>query len=122
MRPLLLALTILFIAVSTNNDVGLARGHYGYHSYSHYRSSAPHTYRHGRSYRYSYRRIHRSLEVKHEFWDMTGHPHGWAGHVVDHITPLACGGADSPSNMQWQTIADAMAKDRVERRACRRRY
>jgi hypothetical protein len=38
---------------------------------------------------------------------------------VDHITPLACGGADTPSNMQWQTIAAAKAKDRVERAGCR---
>ena len=25
--------------------------------------------------------------------------------------PLACGGPDAVSNMQWQTIADARAKD-----------
>ena len=23
------------------------------------------------------------------------------GYHVDHVTPLACGGSDSPSNMQW---------------------
>jgi hypothetical protein len=33
--------------------------------------------------------------------------HRRTGWVVDHITPLACGGADDPSNMQWQTIDDA---------------
>lgn len=48
----------------------------------------------------------------------TGHPHGWPGHVVDHIKPLACGGADDPSNMQWQTIAEGKAKDKVERQGC----
>lgn len=37
------------------------------------------------------------------------------GYVIDHIVPLACGGADSPSNMQWQTVAEAKAKDRWER-------
>jgi hypothetical protein len=42
--------------------------------------------------------------------------HGW---VIDHIKPLACGGPDHPSNMQWQTIADAKAKDRWERIGCR---
>lgn len=35
---------------------------------------------------------------------------------MDHVVPLACGGADSPSNMQWQTAADAKQKDKVERR------
>jgi hypothetical protein len=29
----------------------------------------------------------------------------------DHIVPLACGGPDAVSNMQWQTAADARAKD-----------
>lgn len=37
-----------------------------------------------------------------------------AGHVVDHKKALACGGADRPRNMQWQTIAEAKAKDRWE--------
>jgi hypothetical protein len=36
------------------------------------------------------------------------------GYVIDHITPLKRGGADSPSNMQWQTTAAAKAKDRAE--------
>ena len=48
----------------------------------------------------------------------TGHPHGWPGHVVDHRIPLACGGADALSNMQWQTIEEAKAKDKVERQGC----
>ena len=37
------------------------------------------------------------------------------GYVIDHIKPLECGGADSPANMQWQTIADGKAKDKTER-------
>ena len=41
------------------------------------------------------------------------------GYVVDHIKPLACGGADHPSNMQWQTVAEAKAKDKWERKGCR---
>ena len=40
------------------------------------------------------------------------------GYVIDHIKPLACGGPDRPSNMQWQTTADAKAKDKWERKAC----
>jgi len=34
--------------------------------------------------------------------------------MVDHIQPLKRGGADDPSNMQWQTVEDAKAKDRWE--------
>ena len=41
------------------------------------------------------------------------------GYVVDHVIPLACGGADRPSNMQWQIVKDAKAKDHTERRSCR---
>ena len=37
------------------------------------------------------------------------------GYVIDHIVPFACTGADAPSNMQWQTTADAKAKDKWER-------
>jgi hypothetical protein len=36
------------------------------------------------------------------------------GYVIDHMNPLECGGADAPSNMQWQTVADGKAKDRTE--------
>lgn len=42
------------------------------------------------------------------------------GYVIDHVKPLACGGPDAPSNMQWQTAADAKAKDRWERKGCQR--
>jgi hypothetical protein len=41
------------------------------------------------------------------------------GYVVDHVVPLCAGGADHPSNMQWQTAGDARAKDVDERRLCR---
>jgi len=64
-------------------------------------------------------RIARSAAAKHTFEAQTGYPHGRPGYVVDHITPLACGGVDAPSNMQWQTIAAARAKDKVERAGCR---
>src|SRR5438132_11334194 len=67
---------------------------------------------------------HRSLEVKHEFQRQhpcpsTGRPTGRCpGYIKDHVVPLACGGPDAVSNLQWQTIADAKAKDRWERRSC----
>ena len=40
------------------------------------------------------------------------------GHVIDHIEPLCAGGADSPANLQWQTLADGKRKDLAERRQC----
>ena len=36
------------------------------------------------------------------------------GYVVDHVKPLKRGGADTPENMQWQTVEAAKAKDKVE--------
>jgi hypothetical protein len=71
-------------------------------------------------------KIYRSLEVKHEFQrehpcPSTGRPTGpCPGYVKDHIVPLACGGPDSATNLQWQTIAAAKAKDRWETKGCRR--
>lgn len=36
------------------------------------------------------------------------------GYVVDHVQALKHGGRDHPSNMQWQTVEEAKAKDRWE--------
>lgn len=67
---------------------------------------------------------HRSSNAKHRFRE--GHPcptnpsasGRCPGYVIDHIVPLACGGADEPGNMQWQTTEAGKAKDRWERRGC----
>jgi len=59
-------------------------------------------------------RIIRSESAKREFMQMTEYPHGRPGYVVDHIVALKRGGADAPSNMQWQTVEEAKAKDRWE--------
>ena len=64
-------------------------------------------------------RIQRSAAARHAFARQTGFPHGRPGYVIDHIVPLACGGADAPSNMQWQTIAAGKLKDKKERAHCR---
>jgi len=67
---------------------------------------------------------HRSREVTREFQrehpcPSTGRTSGACpGYRKDHIKALACGGPDAVSNMQWQTIADARAKDAWEQRAC----
>ena len=36
------------------------------------------------------------------------------GYVIDHVKPLKRGGADAPSNMQWQTKEAARAKGKIE--------
>ena len=59
-------------------------------------------------------RIKRNSEKRQQFLDQTGYPDGRKGYVVDHVKPLYRGGADAPSNMQWQTIDAAKAKDRIE--------
>jgi hypothetical protein len=69
-------------------------------------------------------RVHRDHRAKAEFkraehCPATGRGRGpCPGYVIDHIVPLACGGLDHPSNMQWQTIPEAKAKDRTERIGC----
>ena len=60
-------------------------------------------------------RIARSSSARTEFKKASGYPHGRPGYVIDHIAPLSRGGADSPSNMQWQTKEAAKEKDRWER-------
>ena len=50
----------------------------------------------------------------------TGLPRGQCkGYVIDRIIPMVCGGTEAPDNMQWQTLAEAKAKDRWERIGCR---
>lgn len=64
--------------------------------------------------------IARSTEAKHEFQKShpcpsTGKSSGSCpGYVIDHVTPLKRGGADAPSNMQWQTIEQGKLKDKIE--------
>ena len=39
------------------------------------------------------------------------------GYIADHIVSLCACGADDPSNMQFQTLADSKIKDRWEAKA-----
>lgn len=59
-------------------------------------------------------RIHRSRSEVRKFLRLHGYAHGRYGYVVDHIIPLACGGADKTWNMQFQTVCEGKAKDRWE--------
>ena len=34
--------------------------------------------------------------------------------MIDPINALACGGAEAPFNMQWQSVAEGKAKDKWE--------
>lgn len=65
-------------------------------------------------------RIRRSKAARAEFMrshpcPSTGKTSGRCpGYIVDHVKALECGGPDAASNMQWQTTAEAKAKDRLE--------
>ena len=82
------------------------------------RASHPHTAKCTTCPRDAKGRILRNPAVVHEFERQTGYPHGRPGYVVDHIVPLCAGGTDAVSNMQWQSVADAKAKDMRERAMC----
>jgi hypothetical protein len=68
----------------------------------------------------SYGHIRRNPAMRREFrrnhpCPSTGKTSGSCpGYVIDHVQALKHGGADAPSNMQWQTTADAKAKDKWE--------
>ena len=56
----------------------------------------------------------RAFQKSHPCPSTGGTSGGCPGYIIDHVTALKRGGADAPSNMQWQTRAEAKAKDRVE--------
>jgi hypothetical protein len=65
-----------------------------------------------------------ALAIRNEF--VASHPcpgessaDACPGFVVDHVTPLACGGEDAPHNLQWQTFEQATKKREWVARACR---
>lgn len=89
-------------------------------SYSSYHSSGT-SHRSSHSSRSTcYACEHRSYHAKSEFkrshpCPSTGKTSGAChGYVIDHIRALKHGGADDPSNMQWQTVEAAKAKDKWE--------
>lgn len=68
----------------------------------------------------SHGKIARSQTAKNDFkkshpCPSTGKSSGaCSGYVIDHVKPLKRGGADAPSNMQWQTKEAAKQKDKTE--------
>ncbi len=109
------------MASSGSHSTGRSHSHSSSHvrsysgSHHHSRRSASSSIR-----RDTHGRIRRSAAAKHSFERQHPCPStGRAtvrcpGYVVDHVRPLECGGADAPSNMQWQTVADGKAKDKTE--------
>ena len=92
---------------------------------SHSHSSGPGKHRGGRAKakgvaRDSRGRIARSSSARQDF--KNSHPcpktakssGACPSYVIDHVTPLERGGADSPGNMQWQTKKQAKIKDKTE--------
>lgn len=90
------------------------------------------SYKHPASYstggavqRDSHGKIKRSASAKSDFrrgnpCPSTGKTTGRCpGYEVDHRSPLACGGADAPGNMQWLTTAENRHKGAA---GCARRW
>ena len=117
LQPLLAALAVAAIAAS---PWAAARGLHSSGSSQH-SADYPHE---TRSYagikRDAHGKIARDPHAKEEFrkahaCPATGKTYGACpGWVVDHIQALKHGGADDPSNMQWQAREAAKAKDRWE--------
>ena len=98
--------TILLALLLTLSPYAIAKGHNSNYCNTCSRDSHGH--------------IKRSNEAKNEF--KKAHPcpssgkstGACPGYVIDHVKPLKRGGADSPSNMQWQTKEEAKEKDKTE--------
>ena len=105
MRLIFLLLSLLLMSPA------LAKDSYSGHHNSNYCSTC---------IRDSNGHIKRSPEAKAEFkksnpCPSTGKSSGACpGYIIDHVEPLKRGGADAPSNMQWQTIEDSKEKDKTE--------
>ena len=119
-RSTVFAIAAAFALIAAG-DGAYARGggHSGGHSASQ-SSGASHARAPSSVARDSHGRIARSRAATDSFkhsnpCPSTGSSSGACpGYVIDHVTALKRGGADDPSNMQWQTIEASKAKDKVE--------
>ncbi len=103
---------------------GASSSHGSLHSSSHSSGhSSAHSSGHPRAAgvpRDSHGHIKRSEHARNEFrkshpCPSTGKSTGACpGYVIDHKQALKHGGADAPSNMQWQTETEAKRKDKWE--------
>jgi hypothetical protein len=93
---------------SSHSSSHISGGHSGSHSGSgHSRSGHQGKSKRSKAARHSFMKSHPCPS--------TGRSGGACpGYVVDHVVPLKRGGADAPSNMQWQTKEEAKAKDKWE--------
>ena len=114
-RTVRVSLTLLLMASPVSVVVGTPRdslsgGSTSYLHASGSRSNWPNFTRH------PYRSSKARTEFKHLYpCPSNGRSSGKCpGYVIDHVNPLKRGGADAPSNMQWQTREAAKAKDKWE--------
>ena len=104
-------------------QVTFARGHSG-HSHSHSPATTTHPGHAHATTKHPghHHRIKRDPAQRRHFMQQHPCPGGpdagstrrCHGYKVDHVKALKRGGPDRPSNMQWQTTAEAKAKDRWE--------
>lgn len=126
MKKLLAALLAVVLVLPAAAGAKRSHSYSGKHySRSHSLGYSPSKRHYTRKYSYgaprdSRGRIKRSSAARSKFKRLnpcpsTGRSSGRCpGYVIDHVTPLKRGGADAPSNMQWQTREAARAKDRWE--------
>jgi hypothetical protein len=57
-----------------------------------------------------------SSAAKTQYMRETGYRNGRPGYVVAYRKPLACGGTNDTSNLQWLTVAEAKAKAKSGKR------
>ena len=114
---------ILLAALATlllGSGPSFAKSSSGSYSTKSYRAPSNHSKAVGVVPRAANGKIKRDPKARAEFKNQnpcpsTGKSSGACpGYTVDHVNPLKRGGADSPSNMQWQTNQAAKAKDKVE--------
>ncbi len=116
---LVLAVALMPASFAKGSGVRAGASHASHSSRVTTRSS-PRSARCSACARDSHGKIQRHSAAKHTFersnpCPSTGKTSGACpGYVVDHVTPLKRGGADAPSNMQWQTKEAAKAKDKTE--------